>query len=524
MESRSALPFVSALLIVLAGCGDDDGAGPKVDATPPGRVGDLTAASPSQDRVLLTWTAPGDDAMEGRASRYDVRYSPTPLTPQGWASAPEIASPLEPKPAGEPESLDVAGTDARDWYFTLRTADETYNWSLMSNVASARFGDGVPPAFVTDLSVVSTTTRGVTLAWTAPGDDGAVGTAAEYDVRYAQTEITPGNWAQAVRVTTPAPRAAGAPDSVTVGGLDLGHSYYFALRTADEFSNWSALSNVTTGVPGLRRLTTSPEPSRFGAQHAGWSPDGGSVAFAADWAESENLDIYTMPADGGTAVRLTSDPASDDHPSWSPDGGTIAFTARRSGRDGIWVMDAVSGAGPVALTDLDEDAFDPTWSPDGKHVAYIVRTSVSTSAVYVDSSAGGLAHLVHEHPSMNTEPAWCPVSTRPDTSRIAITSDRLGEPSLWYVWNVGGGATRVSFVEAAEGSPCWSPHGSSLAFHSDRSGNFDIWILSLTGEGYMQLTFDPASDTHPAWSADSTRIAFTSRRGGKPEIWIQELE
>ncbi len=49
--------------------------------------------------------------------------------------------------------------------------------------------DTTPPANVTDLSVSTATTNSLTLTWTAPGDDGNNGTAAEYDIRYATSNI-----------------------------------------------------------------------------------------------------------------------------------------------------------------------------------------------------------------------------------------------------------------------------------------------------------------------------------------------
>lgn len=510
----AALPFA-------AGCSDEE-TGPQVDAVPPSAVADLHAAALDADHVVLTWTAPGDDAGEGRASRYDVRHSPSPLTTQEWSSAPAVATPPVPRAPGEAESLNVSAAGARDWYFTLRTADETFNWSLISNVANARLDDHAPPAVVVDLEVIATTLQSVTLAWTASGDDGRTGTAAEYDLRVAETPITSQSWAEAERLIAPAPSPAGARDSVMVGGLATARSYYFALIVGDEFSRWSPLSNVVSGVPGLRRLTHSTALSVFGARHACWSPDGQRLAFAADWESAENLDVYLVQSSGGAAQRVTTNPEEDDHPAWAPDGQSIAFTSRRQGKAEIWSLDPVTGEQRGVLAAHEQDTFQPAWSADGVWLAYVVRTSFSTSAIYADTATGGLPRLVFNGPYGNTEPAWFRNDSGADTIRIAFTSDRLGRPGLWYVLNVGGPAARLSFEEASEGGPDWTMSGGHLAFHSDRSGNLDVWALGQTG--FRQITFDLSADTDPAWSPDSTRIAFTSRRSGKPEIWVQQIE
>ena len=85
----------------------------------------------------------------------------------------------------------------------------------------------------------------VTIIWTAPGDDGNVGQASQYDVRYSTSTIDDGNWDQADAASgEPAPEVAGSPETFTLTGLLPNTTYYFAIKTADEADNWSALSNV----------------------------------------------------------------------------------------------------------------------------------------------------------------------------------------------------------------------------------------------------------------------------------------
>lgn len=84
----------------------------------------------------------------------------------------------------------------------------------------------------------------VIVRWTAPGDDGNVGTATTYDLRQSSTLITSANFDQATQVTgLPAPRISGTAEQFTVTGLIPGQ-YYFAIKTADEAGNWSLISNV----------------------------------------------------------------------------------------------------------------------------------------------------------------------------------------------------------------------------------------------------------------------------------------
>jgi hypothetical protein len=81
--------------------------------------------------------------------------------------------------------------------------------------------------------------------WTAPGDDGNVGTATAYDIRMSLSPITLSNWSSATPLNgLPSPGAAGTSQNFEVRGLTRGTTYYFAIRTVDDASNWSGISNV----------------------------------------------------------------------------------------------------------------------------------------------------------------------------------------------------------------------------------------------------------------------------------------
>jgi hypothetical protein len=121
----------------------------------------------------------------------------------------------------------------------------TDNAGNTSPVATVRIIiDNQAPSDITDLSVVSTDSAQIALAWTAPGNDGTSGRAASYDLRYSQSPITDGNFANANRVILPSPQTWGSSESFILTSLTPSTTYYFALKSADEAPNWSGISNV----------------------------------------------------------------------------------------------------------------------------------------------------------------------------------------------------------------------------------------------------------------------------------------
>ena len=131
----------------------------------------------------------------GRATEYDLRYALATITEETWEAATHVEGVPPPDSAGAEESFTVAGLETgQTYYFALKAADEVPNWSPLSNVTSATAEDAVPPAAVTDLGIASSTETSATLHWTAPGDNGRTGTAAEYDLRYFSDVITEQTW------------------------------------------------------------------------------------------------------------------------------------------------------------------------------------------------------------------------------------------------------------------------------------------------------------------------------------------
>lgn len=95
------------------------------------------------------------------------------------------------------------------------------------------------------LSATNAVPAVATLSWTAPGNDGTVGQATTYDIRYSIAPISDANWSQATHaINPPVPKPSGSREIFQVSGLLSATTYYFAIKTADAKPNWSALSNI----------------------------------------------------------------------------------------------------------------------------------------------------------------------------------------------------------------------------------------------------------------------------------------
>jgi hypothetical protein len=260
--------------LIIIGCGGEDGTpvsndppgeDPPPDTIAPAGVTDLDLRAPTLHSLALVWKSPGDDGQTGTAKQYDIRSSKAVITDANWDQATPMGPsdiPV-PKPGGQIETCVVPGLESGVvYYFALKTSDEVGNQSELSNCASERtLYENVPPSSITDLAAVAIDETSFELTWTASGDDGAVGTASEYDIRYwARPIVDESSWEEATRMPgSPTPQPAGESENVTVTGLTPGTSYFFAVKTADEVSNWSGLSNLTVALAQGHFVSAAPK-------------------------------------------------------------------------------------------------------------------------------------------------------------------------------------------------------------------------------------------------------------------------
>lgn len=234
--------------------------------------------------------------------------------------------------------------------------------------------DATPPAAVTDLAVdaVGVTPTSLTLTWTATGDDGSVGTAYLYDIRYGVEPITEASWDLASKASgEPIPRPSGASESFTVAGLFPATTYYLALRVTDEAGGLSGLSNLASGTTASTGWETQVVNGQAGgSMHAlAYDPSGQpAIAYGDDvnnavrFARWNGLswNIETVDAGAGTVgIDLAYDP-SDGNPSVSYGNGVFGRNgylkfAHRQGPS--WTVQLVDGKG--AYTDWTSLAYDP---------------------------------------------------------------------------------------------------------------------------------------------------------------------
>src|SRR5688500_13532366 len=80
-------------------------------------------------------------------------------------------------------------------------------------------------------------------------------------------------------------------------------------------------------------------------------------------------DLWVIPKEGGTAIKLSSPAGVESFPKFSPDGKSIAFSGNYDGNNDAYVI-PVNGGVPVRLTGHGYSDRVVDWVPDGKNVLF----------------------------------------------------------------------------------------------------------------------------------------------------------
>ncbi|MYB22111.1 MAG: hypothetical protein F4066_11985 [Chloroflexi bacterium] len=218
-----------------------------------------------------------------------------------------------------------------------------------------------------------------------------------------------------------------------------------------------------------------------------WSPDGEQIAFLSNRAEG--WDLYTMPATGGDATRLTSG-ATADNPAWSPDGRWIAV--ERNHR-----IEAIppGGGEPVVLA---RDAGYPTWSPSGQ-LAFIRGRDL------------------HVREPDGSERLILPDADQPHWSADGETIVFV-RGGIWQV-DIGSGKLRQRTRNPADESPCIQFDGDIVFIR-----NAQLMIIHQY-DSMTDISYHPSPAGAPAaHPLEIDTVAYQLHDGGNWDIVTASLE
>jgi tricorn protease len=193
-------------------------------------------------------------------------------------------------------------------------------------------------------------------------------------------------------------------------------------------------------------------------------------------------DLWEVPREGGSAVRLTSSPGVVGDPFFSPDGTMIAFSANYDGHQNVYVI------------------------PD----------------------RGGVPKRLTAHPAPETVVGWTP-----DSQDVVLSSSMLSntdQPRLFKVSANGGYPTALPLPNGTEAS--YSPDGTHLAYvpifrwetawKRYRGGQaYKIFIADLADSRAKEIPRKNWNDNQPTWFGN--KIYYLSDQKGPVGLYSYDV-
>ncbi|HEY1249721.1 MAG TPA: protein kinase [Thermoanaerobaculia bacterium] len=285
-----------------------------------------------------------------------------------------------------------------------------------------------------------------------------------------------------------------------------------------------------------------------------WSPDGRYIYFVRGIPTTFDMDIWRIPAAGGTAERLTSHHSHVTYPTFL-DARTLLYAATRpdGSGSGIYAMDLGRRVSRLVSFGV-EDYLSVAATRDGRRLVAVVGNPASALAelsigekllddsavrkfalpsvraaaprygpdylLYL-SSRGGPDGLWKWKDGVATE-LWKPsggyVAAAPaisfDGSRIAFVVNAAGKGQLFVMASDGTNPHPIGQGLDFRDAPSWSPDGKWIAAAAnDGGGAQPLFRIPVDGGSPERIVEGVAYS--PVWSPDGKFIAFAEGRGGR---------
>ncbi len=196
-------------------------------------------------------------------------------------------------------------------------------------------------------------------------------------------------------------------------------------------------------------------------------------------------DLWSVPASGGVATRLTTHPGTETAPKLSPDGKQIAFQGQYDGAAAVYVV-PVTGGVPKRVTFMGAGTQTIGWTPDGRKIVFRSsheNTFRPIAKLYTVTPDGGL-------PEQMPMERGILCSYSPDGTKLVY--NRRGNEEYYWKRYKGGQYT-------------------------------DIWLYDFKANSFAALTDYVGKNAYPMWIGNRMYFVSDRSRSGIANLYTYDF-
>lgn len=196
-------------------------------------------------------------------------------------------------------------------------------------------------------------------------------------------------------------------------------------------------------------------------------------------------DLWVVPKEGGTAVKLSSPKGQEFFPKFSPDGSQIAYNANYDGNYDVFVIPSKGGM-PVRITNHGMADRLIGWYPDGKNLLFASSMESGKqrfSQFYKVSSKGGLPE------------------------KLIIPYSETG--------SISSDGKKIVYTPRSRAFRTWKRYRGGM--------NSDIWIFDLEKNSAEMIVKNNADNEFPMWHENKIYYSSDAGTEERANIWSYNL-
>lgn len=248
------------------------------------------------------------------------------------------------------------------------------------------------------------------------------------------------------------------------------------------------MKKLLLGICTLLTGALSAQITPLWLQNPAISPDGTTIAFGYKGT------LYTVSAQGGTAMPLTLFDAHNMMPVWSHDGRYIAFASDRYGNFDVFVMPAKGGT-PKRLTMNSANDYPYDFTPDNQRVLFKSARNAPAASIRFSSSLFPMVYTV------------------PVTGGRSLLVSAAGMSTAHF----DDKGEQIVFEDI-------KGYESDQRKHATSAVTRDVWIMDVKKQVYKQVSSFNGEDREPIFSNDGSSIFYLSERNGAQNIYKQAAD